>query len=870
MPWHIAQDVADCTGFAVVKNDDGSVAGCHKTEGDAKLQLAALYANEPRMAAGDLPGHEFRGNQYTNALSGRAIDDNPYRPQVLSNRNEDVKAAFKDALKGPVPSVSEADGKALMLRVAAELDKANLGRESALGGGELTGLTNSQGSTGFSVRPMEEAGKYEMHVDLSGENANPALKWDEDGELPGGFQNPGLDKVANDVAKVVEGMGIPVSEARVSGIQGGGWDDDLGVTLTVDLGAKQAATRTAAGDLPGHEFRGNQYTQGGPKQAYGMVYEHGRAISYDPKTGPNEAERIRNYVEMHGKPPPAQASIAPPLTPPSTWFTPPEDMKPGQPLTITEDGRVYGYFFERGQCLLDGTRDCWQPPPSPSRYAAFHQGQVQTEEGTHLPVGVIGMTGGHANPTAAIPQAMAHYSDPSTVRMIVRAGDDEHGGWVAGSLVPGLSPEDVAQVRRSALSGDWRWFDQPLHPASQPGYDCLGPTLVNRPGLPITGRSAFTRVATAGGAVYLGGLMTKDQDCGCGKVHQAVGDLPGHEFRGNQHTRGDEGEGEKVSSLDKMDATALGADLQQPPPGISEKGHVAGAIAVAKAVDDRRDEDFTAAAKDMFTMMSDDPDLTVEMVYNTAQDQYRGEAEYALENNVNLSEKEANSLLTMADNLDEVASIYEEAAAGKQASLASHVDLLMRERADTHIAAAGVDAPVPLPPPGAVQAALAGLDARPAPRLAGESAGHEFRGNQYSDDAPSSADDPASRYDRKSREEEAEIRSERAVAAVDMVRSGDSVYANTFAEIRQTYPEVTRGQSDDVVDRALQIASEDPLGVIDDPANFYGLVADEVQDSGTDPPSREAAGAIADWVGEDIRAMYDQEEVDEALADETR
>lgn len=48
MPYHIGEKGShDCSGFPVVKTSDGKVMGCHKTEADAKKQLAALYANEP-------------------------------------------------------------------------------------------------------------------------------------------------------------------------------------------------------------------------------------------------------------------------------------------------------------------------------------------------------------------------------------------------------------------------------------------------------------------------------------------------------------------------------------------------------------------------------------------------------------------------------------------------------------------------------------------------------------------------------------------------------------------------------------------------------------------------------------------------------
>src|SRR4249919_2787675 len=49
MPWHKVQDSSECPSdkpWAVVKDSDGSVAGCHASEADADSQLAALYASE--------------------------------------------------------------------------------------------------------------------------------------------------------------------------------------------------------------------------------------------------------------------------------------------------------------------------------------------------------------------------------------------------------------------------------------------------------------------------------------------------------------------------------------------------------------------------------------------------------------------------------------------------------------------------------------------------------------------------------------------------------------------------------------------------------------------------------------------------------
>jgi HK97 family phage prohead protease len=49
VPWHIVSESGKCPAskpYAVIKDSDGSVAGCHPTKEKAQKQLAALYANE--------------------------------------------------------------------------------------------------------------------------------------------------------------------------------------------------------------------------------------------------------------------------------------------------------------------------------------------------------------------------------------------------------------------------------------------------------------------------------------------------------------------------------------------------------------------------------------------------------------------------------------------------------------------------------------------------------------------------------------------------------------------------------------------------------------------------------------------------------
>ena len=46
MPWHIEADNPGCSGYAVVKDENGEIEGCHRTRGQAERQLAALNIAE--------------------------------------------------------------------------------------------------------------------------------------------------------------------------------------------------------------------------------------------------------------------------------------------------------------------------------------------------------------------------------------------------------------------------------------------------------------------------------------------------------------------------------------------------------------------------------------------------------------------------------------------------------------------------------------------------------------------------------------------------------------------------------------------------------------------------------------------------------
>jgi hypothetical protein len=171
-----------------------------------------------------------------------------------------------------------------------------------------------------------------------------------------------------------------------------------------------------------------------------------------------------------------------PVTPPTEWFNNPE-LKGPTPLTVDDDGRVFGHIAAWHVDHIGMTAGT-KPPRSRSKYAYFHTGVVRTENGTDVPVGQLTLAGGHAGLEASASEAVRHYDDTASAIADVHAGEDAYGIWVAGSVRPGSSPEQIRALRASAPSGDWRPIKNSL--------ELVAVCQVNVPGFPI----ARARVAS--------------------------------------------------------------------------------------------------------------------------------------------------------------------------------------------------------------------------------------------------------------------------------------------------------------------------------------------------------------------------------------
>jgi hypothetical protein len=171
-----------------------------------------------------------------------------------------------------------------------------------------------------------------------------------------------------------------------------------------------------------------------------------------------------------------------PVVPPRGWFDNPE-LKKATPLTVTDDGQVFGHIAAWHVDHI-GMSYGTKPPRSKSKYAYFHTGVIRTDDSTDIPVGQLTLAGGHASLEASAVEAARHYDDTASAIADVHAGEDAYGIWVAGALRPGTTPEQVRALRASAPSGDWRPIKGSL--------ELVAVCQVNVPGFPI----ARARVAS--------------------------------------------------------------------------------------------------------------------------------------------------------------------------------------------------------------------------------------------------------------------------------------------------------------------------------------------------------------------------------------
>jgi hypothetical protein len=164
-----------------------------------------------------------------------------------------------------------------------------------------------------------------------------------------------------------------------------------------------------------------------------------------------------------------------PERPPVEWFDDPE-LEELTPMTITDDGRIFGHAWAWDTCHLSFD-SCVVAPRSLTDYAYFQLGEVECEGGERPSVGKVTLDTGHAGQRLSRAEATRHYDDTGTVAAYVAFGEDEFGGWFAGAIAPDLDEAKLRILRGAAISGDWRGVEGNL--------ELIALLAVNVPGFPV-------------------------------------------------------------------------------------------------------------------------------------------------------------------------------------------------------------------------------------------------------------------------------------------------------------------------------------------------------------------------------------------------
>jgi hypothetical protein len=284
--------------------------------------------------------------------------------------------------------------------------------------------------------------------------------------------------------------GVPLTPEEIQGVEEAYWMDDP------ELSPYPLEEIT-------EEFRGTDWRIMGATQLAHPAFQE---AAIEPVYGYVPAETPVPAADL------ALVASAAPCEPPAAWFQGPP-LTELTALTVTDDGRVFGHLAAWDSCHT-GFAECVKPPRTASGYRFFHVGSVRTAEGGEVPVGKLTVGGGHA-PIRGVSAAgaAAHYDNAGCAVAVVQASEDDYGIVVRGALVPTATDEQVAALRRSPLSGDWREYAGAL--------ELVAALAVNVPGFPVPrpamAASGQRRVALVAAGIGPLSVLTRQR----GKLAQA-------------------------------------------------------------------------------------------------------------------------------------------------------------------------------------------------------------------------------------------------------------------------------------------------------------------------------------------------------------
>jgi 2'-5' RNA ligase len=459
MPWHKVHGHSGCAAgqWAVVKDSDSSVSGCHDTEAQADDQLAALYASEgdhtvttETLKTGKPPGSDCPPGTAPDKDTGECAP-----VETMTTETELEMGGETAPWRGPltVEGIETGDGREFD---AGSLTWADLplplrwNKEDSHGGQPHTVAVNV-GRIDKIWREDSGLIMGEGLLDLSDDDGRKVY-----GKIEGKF----LRGVSVDVDSVKDAdMELVWAESDPEGDGESDLFDQLFASpekVVFHKGRIRAATLV---DIPAFA------------EAYiALLDGNGAVVAGGEPVGALRAARVP--ARSLGTGGPRDAS----WLAPADWFTDPGLSVP-TPVTITPEGQVYGHAALWGTCHIGQTGVCVTPPHEDG-HPYFMTGAVSCRDGALASVGQITVGTGHAPLDYGHRAASEHYDNTGSAVADVSVGNDIHGIWIAGSIRPGADPSRVHELRAAGqVSGDWRRIGGQLR--------LVGLLAVNVPGFPV-------------------------------------------------------------------------------------------------------------------------------------------------------------------------------------------------------------------------------------------------------------------------------------------------------------------------------------------------------------------------------------------------
>lgn len=128
------------------------------------------------------------------------------------------------------------------------------------------------------------------------------------------------------------------------------------------------------------------------------------------------------------------------------------------PLTVTEDGHVFGHVRLAGTCYQYGGGQgnggfCLEPPASACGYAKFMVHSAMMDDGSIKAVGALTFGDGHES-RGSLAASQAHYNNVATIAAKGIVGDDEFGVWFSGEVTDNAK-DKAYDLLLSPMSGHW-------------------------------------------------------------------------------------------------------------------------------------------------------------------------------------------------------------------------------------------------------------------------------------------------------------------------------------------------------------------------------------------------------------------------------